>query len=203
MFTLICARINGWVNNREADDLRRYRTHYDVIVMATSYLGNIYSWPPSSSVTRSKAESVQNPDPECALGSHGGPSTSGLLVAARFLYTYRNHIIDHWKKNSLNVLIHLTLVPHINVGELGQHGFKQWLVASSASSHYMIQCWLIVDWTLRNQLRWNIYHNSNISIEENAFENVVFNFPAKWSRGDMLRKRYSDVVMDINGPYLT
>ena len=33
MFTLICARINGWVNNREAGDLRRYRAHYDVIVM--------------------------------------------------------------------------------------------------------------------------------------------------------------------------
>ena len=33
MFTLICARINGWVNNREAGDLRRYSTHYDVIVM--------------------------------------------------------------------------------------------------------------------------------------------------------------------------
>ena len=33
MFTLICARINGWVNNREAGDLRRYCTHYDVIVM--------------------------------------------------------------------------------------------------------------------------------------------------------------------------
>ena len=32
MFTLICARINGWVNNREAGDLRRYRAHYDVIV---------------------------------------------------------------------------------------------------------------------------------------------------------------------------
>ena len=33
MFTLICARINGWVNNREAGHLRRYRAHYDVIVM--------------------------------------------------------------------------------------------------------------------------------------------------------------------------
>ena len=33
MFSLICARINGWVNNREAGDLRRYRAHYDVIVM--------------------------------------------------------------------------------------------------------------------------------------------------------------------------
>ena len=25
--------INGWVNNREADDLRRQRVHYDVIIM--------------------------------------------------------------------------------------------------------------------------------------------------------------------------
>ena len=33
MFTLICARINIWVNNREAGDLRRNRVHYDVIVM--------------------------------------------------------------------------------------------------------------------------------------------------------------------------
>ena len=33
MFTLICARIKGWVNNRETGDLRRNRAHYDVIVM--------------------------------------------------------------------------------------------------------------------------------------------------------------------------
>ena len=33
MFSLICAWINGWVNNREAGDLRRHRAHYDVIVL--------------------------------------------------------------------------------------------------------------------------------------------------------------------------
>ena len=33
MFSLICVRKNDWVNNREAGDLRRYRAHYDVIVM--------------------------------------------------------------------------------------------------------------------------------------------------------------------------
>ena len=33
MFTLICVWINGGVNNRKADDLRRNRVHYDVIVM--------------------------------------------------------------------------------------------------------------------------------------------------------------------------
>ena len=33
MFSEICAWINGWVNNREAGDLRRHRAHHDVIVM--------------------------------------------------------------------------------------------------------------------------------------------------------------------------
>ena len=35
MFSLICVWINGWVNNREAGDLRRYRAHYDVTVIET------------------------------------------------------------------------------------------------------------------------------------------------------------------------
>ena len=33
MFSLIYVWINGWVNNREAGDLRPHRAHYDVIVM--------------------------------------------------------------------------------------------------------------------------------------------------------------------------
>ena len=33
VFSLICAWINGWANNREAGDLRRHRAHYDVAVM--------------------------------------------------------------------------------------------------------------------------------------------------------------------------
>ena len=32
--SLICAWINGWVNNRKAGDLRRHRAHYDVTVMS-------------------------------------------------------------------------------------------------------------------------------------------------------------------------
>ena len=35
MFSLICTWINGWVNNGVAGDLRRHRSHYDVIVMGT------------------------------------------------------------------------------------------------------------------------------------------------------------------------
>ena len=34
MFALICASINGWINNGEAGDLRHHHTHYDVTVMS-------------------------------------------------------------------------------------------------------------------------------------------------------------------------
>ena len=40
MFSLICVWINGWVNNREAGDFRRYRAHYDVIVINP----NVLNW---------------------------------------------------------------------------------------------------------------------------------------------------------------
>ena len=33
IFSLICAWINGWVNNSEAVDLRHHRLHYDITVM--------------------------------------------------------------------------------------------------------------------------------------------------------------------------
>ena len=36
MFSLICAWTNGWVNTRDAGDLRHHRTHYDVTVMETA-----------------------------------------------------------------------------------------------------------------------------------------------------------------------
>ena len=46
-FSLIRVWINGWVNNREAGDLRRNRAHYDVIVMklwAHSVLKGVQCW---------------------------------------------------------------------------------------------------------------------------------------------------------------
>ena len=58
MFSLICVWINGWVNNREAGDLRRYRTHYDVIVMALDELG-IKCFSPSWTDGDSQALCVQ------------------------------------------------------------------------------------------------------------------------------------------------
>ena len=40
-------------------------------------------------------------------------------------------------------------------------------------SHYLNQCWNIVNWTLGNKLWWNLNRNWYIFIQENAFETVV------------------------------
>ena len=44
MVSLICARINGWVNHREAGDKRRHRAHYDVTVMSL-WFGTVECYP--------------------------------------------------------------------------------------------------------------------------------------------------------------
>ena len=36
MLSLICARSDGWINNRDADDLRRHHVHYDPTAMIVS-----------------------------------------------------------------------------------------------------------------------------------------------------------------------
>ena len=78
---------------------------------------------------------------------------------------------------------HLTLVLHICVCELGQHWFRWWLVAYSAQSHYLKQCCVIVNWTLRNKLLWNFIKIQNFSNTKIAFENIVCETVAILSRG--------------------
>ena len=75
------------------------------------------------------------------------------------------------------------LVPHICISESGQHWFRLWLVAYSTHIHYLNQCWIIIKWTLRNKLLWNFNKNSSFLIQENAFENVVWEMAAILFRG--------------------
>ena len=81
-----------------------------------------------------------------------------------------------------NPLTPRPLVPHICVSQSGQHWFRWWLVAWTAPSHYLNQCWNIVNCTLRNKLQWNLNLNSNIFIQEIAFESVVWEMAAILSR---------------------
>ena len=63
--------------------------------------------------------------------------------------------------NSCVVRLHIWNYNHICQG------------AYLAPSHYLNQCWVIVNWSLRNKLQWNLNWNTKLFIHGNAFENVV------------------------------
>ena len=67
-------------------------------------------------------------------------------------------------------LTHWVRVTHVCVSRLTITGSENgW----TAPSHYLNQCWIIANWTLRNKFQWNFNRNSNIFIHENAIESVV------------------------------
>ena len=67
----------------------------------------------------------------------------------------------------------LTLEPHLYVNELGHHWSRLWLVACSAPTYYLNQCWLIVNCLLRNKIRWNSNQHTKLFIHKNSFKSVV------------------------------
>ena len=72
-------------------------------------------------------------------------------------------IISHWGR-----------VTHICIDKLTIIGSDNGLSPTwTAPSHYLNQCWNIVNWTLGNKIQLNFNWNSNIFIQENAYENVV------------------------------
>ena len=81
------------------------------------------------------------------------------------------------------LLTHWGRVTHICVGKLTSIGSDNGLSSGRpAPSHYLNQCWNIVNLNLRNKLQWNPRRNSFIFILENAFENVVCEMASIWSR---------------------
>ena len=83
-----------------------------------------------------------------------------------------------WQNAAENVSTHWGRETHICVRKPGRHWFRYWFAAWPALSHYLNQCWDIVNWTLRNKLRWNLHRNSCTFIEEYAFENFIWEMAA-------------------------
>ena len=53
---------------------------------------------------------------------------------------------------------HCGLVMLYGITDLCQHSFKLWLGTCLVQSHYLNQCWLIVNWTIRIKLQRNSNH---------------------------------------------
>ena len=97
-----------------------------------------------------------------------GPSNMKMYYACPFRAI---HPLTDWGR-----------VTHICVGNLNIIGSDNVSSPGSAPSHYLNQCWNIVNWTLRNKLQWIFKWNSNIFIQENAFQCVVCEITASLSQ---------------------
>ena len=86
---------------------------------------------------------------------------------------YINYYANRWHWT------HWGRVTHICVGNLTIIDF---FVAWLAPSHYLNQCWNIVNWTNTNKLQLNFNQNYNIFIQENAFESFIWKTAAILSR---------------------
>ena len=69
---------------------------------------------------------------------------------------------------SLPVLTHSGQVTHICISKLTIIGSDNGLLPGRRHSHYLNQCWDIVNWTFGNKIQWQFNHNSNIFIQENG-----------------------------------
>ena len=82
----------------------------------------------------------------------------------------------------------IALIIKVNIYPPSAAYIRQWigpaLVQIMAPRHYLKQCWMIVNWTLGNNLQWNLNQNTIFFIHENTFENVVREmvaiFPGRW-----------------------
>ena len=112
MFSLICAWINGWVNNREDGDLRRHHGHYDVnrTGQELCYLRTeLAQW------GRDKMAAI---------------SQTTLSNAFSCMQVLEFRLKFHW---SFFLRVKSTIL---------QHWFRYWLGADKATSHYLNQWWV-------------------------------------------------------------
>ena len=111
-------------------------------------------------------------------------------IGACLSYTRKNfnYLCGVWVEELYKVEVHFCLcyetfrtkrINSLRPGEAymrqctNHYWFRWCLVAWSAPSHYVNQCWNIVNWTLGNKLQCNLNKNLYIFIHENAFENVI------------------------------
>ena len=62
---------------------------------------------------------------------------------------------------------------YICTSERVYHRFRWCLMSCSILSYHLEQFWYIINWTLGNNLHWNLHENARIFIRGNKFGNVV------------------------------
>ena len=79
--------------------------------------------------------------------------------------------------------------------QVSEWNLNIWFNLLRLSNTYMLECWNIVNLTLRNKLQWNVNWNSYIFIQENAFENVVCKMAAILSQPQCVKHLFRDWIL--------
>ena len=113
------------------------------------------------------------------------------------IFCWLSHYLNHW-----HFVNSLRLSDAYMRRQINHNWFRQWLVAWTTPSHYLNQCWNIINWALGNKLQWNFNRNSNIFIEENTFENVVCEmlFISSWPQ--CVNEIHSQGASEVNRKWL-
>ena len=125
MFSLICAWINGWVNNREAGDLRRHRSYMTSlqwmllerwqflwsVKWQLSYIGKCHIYCKSSVSLWGKANKAYNGAPQWKCRVHGRCCTYDYCYISIFIWMDMSVSMPVWftiytLHSSLSLLIH-------------------------------------------------------------------------------------------------
>ena len=147
MFSLICVWINDLINNREAGDLRRYRAHYDVIVIKQPW--RIWA---TTDTTDNYFSAFQ------VRISSGAKQADGI----RFVYTGS---LNHWGR-----------VTHICVSKLTISGSDNGLSPGRCKAIFLTNAGILSfgpSWTNFGEQTAVKNKNSDPFFQENALENVV------------------------------
>ena len=119
MFSLICAWINSWVNNREAGDLRRHSTHYDVSVMIildhtgtyiyrlncnTAYM--YFHWFDNYSFNHCKFVHCLHTPPTESVASHEGQIVY-LVIAVKFRTSRYRKFAEYSTQTHTHIYIYI------------------------------------------------------------------------------------------------
>ena len=99
---------------------------------------------------------------------------------------FRAFICRLFKSYNAYLLTHQGRITRICAGKLTQL-VHLWLFAWSKPSHYLIQYRYIVNSNLSNKFQWNIKPNLCIFFQENAFENVVCEMVAIFTRPQFVK----------------
>ena len=118
IFSLICAWINAWVNNREAGDLRRYRAHYYVSVMEINdiiHTTQFITWWRHDKETLSALQALCEGNPPV---TGGFPSQRASNTELWHTHNFNYYMVVSWPWTISALLTLSEWSPHLSIHDI-------------------------------------------------------------------------------------